>query len=261
MCAPRVANSDSAIDTFRRIEIAFSQTPRNRVVAALTELARRHPESPLAARSLLWRGDLLLQARDRAGADASYRAAQAVAHEPIDAALAWRGLGNVALERHAWRDAEGDFARASLHASGILANEIEEKRLIAHRELVRYRLEVAAWLVVVLVGGVLAVRVMRSRARAWPREATFLLPVYATFVALGLGKDRRVLDAVVFVVAGSLTLTTLLLAVPSPSRWSARTLLVLAVSIANASLVYASCRRAGIVDSLQETLRGGSESG
>ena len=261
-CGPLSASEDSEASTaLLEIERSFAATPRQQAEAALRAFIHRWPRTDAGERALLWQGDLSLQSGQLGDGDASYRAALGSSKDERSTTLAWRGLGNVALERHAWADAVDDFTRARSTAVGSLAVDLDEKRAIAVREQARYRVELLAWgiLAIFIIASIL--QIYSAHNRALPGATVFLLPTYGVFLLMARGHDVRVCRALVAIIAGSITLTTLTLARPLPASRLSRVLLLVSVSLANLCMLYVACRRSGILDQLWETLHSGGEAG
>ena len=236
-------------------QFAFRSRPMSETAAL--ELAKRWPETEAAGRSLVWLGALAL--REHRAPVAKVRYAEAYkrfAHGEV-AALALRGLGDIALSTRDWSEAIRRYEEAIREASPTLQRELEEKREVASRERFRGAIEAFAWLFVAVCAGWFA-RAARQWQRRLPREVALLAPVYALLVFVAWGRDPFVPIAMMWIAAGSLLLIGLAFA-DETRRFSAADLAILVCG--NSAVIYISLHRSGVIGSLLETLKLGAEAG
>lgn len=254
---PLVLDESAAAARLAELRHDFAARPKAASMAALRQLGDDAPDTAAGARALDWLGDLERgehhagRARDAYGR--AYRSRDPLAHR-----LAARGLGDLAMDDHAYVAAHRLYVEARVGAEGVLAAELDQKVALSatfHRRAVA---EDAAWL---LVLATLAFFVARGRPWARPRpgvptEVLYVVPVYALLIVGCLGRDAAVLHALWMCALWS---TALILAAglaarrapPSPRARVAHLLLLVA---ANAALFWAVINRAGIVDKLFMTV-------
>ena len=243
------------------VRVHFTDRKRESSEAALEAIAARWPDSRAGLAARLWQGDLLLSEHRDEAAEEAYRAAERGARDPFTRALALRGLGTTALDRHDWSEAEARLLRAALVATPPLSIEIDEKLGIARRERARLFLETLCFATVLLVALGFAFRLRRSDRIALPATTKILAPIYALLLAVAWGRDAGVSHALAYISSGSLALVTLAFAPARPLSRRAALLAAAALTIANVALIYIALRRAGILDVLWETLRAGGDFG
>ena len=252
---------DGGSAALEAIEQQVARTPLERTSAALEEVARRWPRTAAGERARLWHGDLELQKKRYDSGIADYARLAAQTSDARMRSLSHRGLANVALERHAWSDAIRELDAAHSGADLLVRFELVEKRGVALVERRRDRLELGAWLVIALYVALSARRVVRASTRQFPTAAKFLVPTYAALLAGAARLGRNPWRAMLLIALGSVVMTSLAFAAPLPKTAAARGMLLATLSVATLALFYVACRRAGILDPLIETLRGGAEAG
>ena len=254
------SDSDEASAALTVIEQQVRVTPLERTAMALDELAVRWPRTRAGERARLWHADLALQRKHYDVAHADYGALLRSA-DVHTMSLAHRGLANVALDRHTWREALGELDRAEHGCDALMCIELIEKREVAQREQRRDATEAAAWVVLACCIAAYVLRLARARERHVPTATKFLVPTYAVLLTVGCRLDDRPWRAMLIIAVGSVLTTSLAFAAPLPRMAAARGALLASISITTLALIYVACRRAGIVDPLVETFRGGAEAG
>lgn len=254
--APLVAAADPADGELQSIRDAFSSRPIAASRAELSALALRRPDSEAARRARLWLGDLALQAKRYDEADARYEDARE-SSTGEDHALALRGLGAVAAQRHRWSEAASLFDQALAGAPPLLAYELRERSTGARREHRRFLFAVAAAALYAGVALAFALRLRRRPRDLFPTPLRFMLPLYALFIAAAWGRDPAVLRALGVLAAGSLGLSWLAFATRG-RRPLVEILLVVAATVA---LGYFALWHAAILDVLRETIQSGGAAG
>ena len=254
------ARSDEANAALAAIEQHARTTPLESTAAALDQLALQWPRTTAGERARLWHADLAVQGKRYDVAHADY-AALLLSPDAHTISLAHRGLANVALDRHSWREALRELDRAARGCDALVCTELVEKRAVAGREQRRDVLEAAAWIVLALWLAAFIVRLVHASTRHFPSVAKFLVPTYAVLLAAGLRLDGRPWRAMLIIACGSVLTTSLAFATPLPKTTAARAALLGSLLLATLALLYVACRRAGIFDPLVETLRGGAEAG
>jgi hypothetical protein len=238
------------------IEARFAAQQNVATVVALARLHRQFPQSVAAARGLVWLGELALQAGDLDGARRAYAILRAEHAGDELGRMGTRGAGDVALAEGRWTSAIQWFDLASAGAPEYLRAELAAKRHRAVVERLRWMVEIAAWL---MFAGALArftLRALTRRAgRRWPREATFLAPLYLVLVVAGAcASEPGVWRTLAIIAAGSLCLVALAFASPSPR--ARRPLLDGAtLAFANLALFYIAAQRSGLIDAITETIK------
>ena len=214
------------------IQHRFGTRPRATSEAALEVLA---PRSPTAR---IWLGNLALEDGDLPRALRQFAAST----EGPEASLAHRGLGDVSAARHHWGTAAAEYERALPGATAPVAYELGAKAAAARREQRWQRLELGCWLTYLAAAGWLALR-LRAAPLGWPLELTFLVPVYATFLAVSWTHGKAVVLAITWIACGSLAAVALLFAGPPRHRLFAGLLAL----VMHAALIYVALHRSGLL--------------
>lgn len=150
-----------------------------------------------------------------------------------------RALGDAALRERRFAAARDHYDHARVGATGLLAEELRQKRALAARGLVETRW---AWVAAALIAFALAWfgwRAGRGRAARphIPVELWFAAPVYALLVLGCVGRDPAVLRALV--VGGGASLVVIGLSGLASQRAPARPWLhALVLVAANLALFY-----------------------
>jgi hypothetical protein len=247
--------SDQAATRLEALRAGFSDRPKEASMAELARLAADAPETPAAGRALVWLGDLQAQAGDPQAAERAYARAHAQASDIAVRRLAARGLGDVALGRRRFAEAQAWFAEAEAGAPPVLAEELRQKQARAAQLEARRRAEWAAWGVLALAIVVLAagVRTASAPLRA-PPELWFVLPVYALLLAGAVGRDAGAITALALCGGGSIVLITLFGLVTSGASVAAKARGLLLVGVANVALFYGALNHAGLIDRLLDAI-------
>jgi hypothetical protein len=242
----------AAAAALQEIRAGFATRPTAETDAALARLAADAPSTQAAGLALVWRGDLALSAGDPARARASYEGAYAIGGEARR--LGARGLGDVALGLRQFARARGFYLQALDGASPLLAAELRQKLALTARLGRRTLLEWLSWGLLVALIGYFAWRARPWRGLGAPGEALYVLPVYLLLIVGGVGRDARVLEALMIGAAGSLTLIAAAgmaaARTAGRARWAHLALLV----VGNLALFYASAAHAGLLDALSNSV-------
>ncbi|MEO6952645.1 MAG: hypothetical protein ABI321_12595 [Polyangia bacterium] len=223
---------DPAALELAAIQRRFGSQPRTTSEAQLDGIASR------SARARVWLGNLALEDGDLVRAQRAFSAATGGTEAP----LALRGLGDVAAARGRWGAAVEHYDAALVGASAPLAVELRAKRAAAAREQRRRAIEIGCWVIYL---GFAALLVLRSRGQrlVWPVEASFLLPVYAVFLAAASTHGGAVVAALAWIAGGSLGAVALVFAIPLRRAYGA---LLLALAMTAAS-IYVGLHRSGLL--------------
>ena len=248
--------NDEAAARLAEIRADFPSRAKSQSLQALERLARSAATTEAGGEAAAWRGALAQQSGDLDGATLWYQQALSAPADGLARRLGLRGLGDVDLLSRRYSSAQLFFARASVGAEGVLAEELVQKQALAIKLTWRQRVEWASWIF-------FAAALVYFAARAWrgqgplrpPLEAIYVLPVYLLLVVGGLGRDANVLHALIAGGAASMGLivTTGLAARRSPPTQGLRLLQAAMVVVANLALFFAVLNRMSLVDTLITT--------
>lgn len=239
-----------------RIERAFGESPRARVLAALDAVPRRFPHTPAAARALVWRAQLALDEGDLDGAGRRFTAAIGLAADADQTRFAHRGLGDVYYRRHALGRADGEYRAALEGADGALAVELAGKRGFIVRDRHRRVVAAAAGAVLLAILGWFAARSLGARG-PWrlPAEALYAAPVLALLIVASRLADARARPSLWMLAAGGWTLIVAsgLAAQRAPRPGRGLWLHAAALLVAALALFYLTAWAGDLLDILRET--------
>ncbi len=253
------ADATVAEAELQQIRAQFAERPRQETLAQLESLAGRFPSLEASGRALLWLGDLELGAQKSGPARAHYAEARKRFPRGEIGALAARGLANVALFEGDWDGAVAEIDRALAGASGVLRIELDQKRALAVSAKRRSQGEAIAWTLVGIAFAWFGVRLVKTRQFRLPMISFYLTPVYLLLIGGCWGRDPAVLRALLWLAGGSLAVATVAFA-GAPATGKRRIAADGALlALAHLSLFWIAIRRAGIVDVLWNTVRGGAD--
>jgi hypothetical protein len=250
LLSPVVVDDAAADARLQAIERGYATTPGLQWERDAERLAIEAPTSAAAGRALLWLGSLAQH--DGRDGIATQRYDEVKRRFPTSelAALADRGLGDIALRARRWSDAIARFEAARPDATPVLRYELEEKIQIAHRERSRWHWEIAAWLGfgLCLIG--LACPLRSGRPFAF--DVKFLAPIYVVLIAAAWGRDPHVPIAMAWIATGSVLLNGV------RREHEHRRLRDAAMTVmGSACMIYIGLCRANVLGPLIETLRMG----
>ena len=237
----------------------FARAGRPATERRLTALAEEWPTTIAGARALVWRGELYVEDRDLPAAKASFLLARSRVPEGELAALAARDLGNVALIERQWQEAIARFDEAARSAPPALTDELRQRKAFAINEVRRDRWELGAWLILlVVVARFVGAAILARRSLGWPREVTFVAPLYALLAVAALRVVPAARATILYAGLGSLALLGLAFAPRHDVRRRGRAILDGALLLlATSAILYVASRRAGLLDALGTTFEEG----
>ena len=240
------------------LQANFAFRGRDGTIVALGELVRSQPNAIATERARLWRADLLMAVHRWKESDADYHAVERVTHDPRTHALALRGEANIAMADGHWTSALALLDRATHDAPPELMPDLLERQRMARTSRERFAIELAAWIVFVLLLARLALRLRPSLGRLRvPVESWYVTPLFVLLTIAAWARDAKVGQTLAWLGGGALLVVTIAGAAP-PGRTRARvTLDALLLLVMTIALVWIALRRGGVVDPFLETWSAG----
>ncbi len=259
VCGLLLSPAESAQTRLDALRTEFALRGTDEAERELLAIAREASETPAAGDALVWLGNLAEQ--DGALSQASRWYAEAVHYPGMTHCLALRGMGDVALAGGKLDEAHHRFEDVLRACPTNLHGEARQKLAAVARGRGHRALTLLFGAILCATVGLLGWRLARLEVRPrFPRELTFVLPIFALFLLAGLGRGRQLMLALGQIAIGaSLLIAASGIAAAQPRRSRFQLLLQTSlVGISNLGIVYLALLHSALLDPLLEGIEAGA---